>query len=53
MNQLKALLVTAPAELREQLRLLKTTALIATCARLRPTSELADPEQATTGRAPA
>ena len=36
-NQLKALLVTAPAELREQLRSLTTTALIATCARLRPT----------------
>jgi len=47
MNQLKALLVTAPAELREQLRPLTTTALIATCARLRPTSELTDPEQAT------
>jgi len=46
-NQLKSLLVTAPAELREQLRQLSTTALTATCARLRPTSELSDPEQAT------
>ncbi len=46
-NQLKALLLTAPAELREQLRHLSTTTLIATCARLRPSSELTDPEQAT------
>jgi transposase len=46
-NQLKALLLTAPAELREQLRRLSTTTLIATCARLRPSSELTDPQQAT------
>ncbi len=46
-NQLKALLLSGPAELREQLRQLSTTALITTCARLRPTSELTDPEQAT------
>ncbi len=46
-NQLKALLLSGPAELREQLRQLSTTALIATCARLRPMSELTDPEQAT------
>jgi len=46
-NQLKALLVTAPAELREQLRSLTTTALIATCARLRPAGDIADPETAT------
>ena len=46
-NQLKALLVTAPAELREQLRHLSTPMLIATCARLRPATELAAPEQAT------
>jgi len=45
--QLKALLVTAPAELREQLRTLSNTKLIATCARLRPTGDIADPEQAT------
>jgi transposase len=46
-NQLKALLVTAPAELREQLRTLSNTKLIATCARLRPTGDIADPEHAT------
>ncbi len=46
-NQLKALLLSGPAELREQLRHLNTTTLIATCARLRPTTELTDPEQAT------
>jgi len=46
-NQLKALLVTAPAELREQLRALTTTALIAACARLRPAGDVADPEHAT------
>jgi len=45
-NQLKALLITAPAALREQLRHLSTTTLLATCAQLRPTVELADPEQA-------
>jgi len=38
---------TAPAALREQLRHLSTTTLLATCARLRPTEELTDPEQAT------
>ena len=46
-NQLKALLVTAPADLREQLRHLSTTTLVAACARLRPTGDIADPEQAT------
>ncbi len=46
-NQLKALLVTAPAELREQMRSLTTTALIATCARLRPAGDITDPETAT------
>ncbi len=46
-NQLKALLVTAPAQLREQLRALSTTTLIATCARLRPPGPVADPEHAT------
>jgi transposase len=45
-NQLKSLLITAPAELREQLRSLTTTALIATCARLRPTGDVADPATA-------
>jgi transposase len=46
MNQLRALLLTGPAELREQMRALSPTALIATCARLRPTLDLTDPEQA-------
>ncbi len=46
-NQLKALPFTAPAELREQLRGLSTTALVPTCARLRPAADVADPEQAT------
>jgi len=46
-NQLKSLLVTGPAGLREQLRALSVTALVITCARLRPTADLADPEQAT------
>ena len=46
MNQLKALLLTGPAELREQLRDMRPTVLIATCARLRPGADLADPEQA-------
>jgi transposase len=46
MNQLKALLLTGPAELREHLRGLSPTVLINTCARLRPGADLADPEQA-------
>jgi len=46
-NQLKALLVTAPGELREQLRALSTTALVSTCARLRPAGDIADPATAT------
>jgi len=46
MNQLRALLLTGPAGLREQLRQLSPTDLIATCARLRPTADLAEPEQA-------
>jgi transposase len=41
-NQIKALLVTAPADLREQLRGLATTALIEACARLRPNANGAD-----------
>ncbi len=41
-NQLKSLLVSAPAELREQLRALSTTALVRTCARLRPDRDFAD-----------
>jgi transposase len=46
-NQLKALLVTAPAGLREQLRSLGTKALITACARLRPAGDPADPEHVT------
>ncbi len=49
-NQLKALLVTAAAELREQLHNLTPTALIATCPRLRPTRDIADPRHATKPR---
>lgn len=46
-NQLKALLITAPSELREQLRGLGTAALIRTCARLRPGAVAAEPATAT------
>lgn len=46
MNQLRALLLTGPAALREQLRHLSPTVLVATCAALRPSCDLADPEQA-------
>jgi transposase len=43
-NQLKALLVTAPAPVREALDDLSTSALIATCAKFRPEETgLADP----------
>ena len=47
MNQLKALLLTAPADLREQLRILSSTQLVNTAARLRPDEDLADPLAAT------
>lgn len=47
MNQLKALLLTAPADLREQLRALTSTQLVTTAARLRPDADLADPLAAT------
>ncbi|MGH8824717.1 MAG: IS110 family transposase [Jiangellaceae bacterium] len=46
-NQLKNLLVTAPAQLREQLRGLSTTALVDRCAGLRPSTDLTDPHTAT------
>ena len=46
-NQIKALIVTGPAELREQLRHLRTPMLIAICTRLRPGHQLGDPEHAT------
>lgn len=44
LNELRALLVTAPAELRERLQGHTRTALLERCARLRPGS--ADPERA-------
>lgn len=43
MNELRALLVTAPTGLREQLRGLGPAALIEACIRLRPSTNLADP----------
>ena len=47
-NQLKGLLVTAPASLREALEGRSTAALAAACARLRPEeTALADPVDAT------
>ena len=42
-NALKGLIVTAPAALRETLTGLGDAALLNTCARLRPGTELADP----------
>jgi transposase len=47
MNQLKALLLTAPADLREQLRTLTSTQLVRAAARLRPDEDLSDPLAAT------
>jgi transposase len=46
-NQIKALIVTGPPELREQLRHLRTPKIVSICARLRPGNKLGDPEQAT------
>jgi len=46
-NQLKALIVTGSPGFREQLRHLSTSLIIAHCARLRPSPDLGDPEQAT------
>lgn len=45
-NALRQTLVTAPADLREQLAELGRAELVATCARLRPTGDLRDPVQA-------
>lgn len=45
-NAMKALLVTAPEQLRESLRGLSRTKLVRTCARMRP-GELVDPTAAT------
>ncbi|MFB7950528.1 IS110 family transposase [Kitasatospora phosalacinea] len=47
MNQVRALLVSAPAALREQLAQLQRTALIRTLARLRPGTDLSTPLAAT------
>lgn len=47
MNQLKSLRVTAPEPVRAPLNALSGPALITACTRLRPTSHLADPAQAT------
>jgi transposase len=44
-NALRQTLITAPAELREQMTTLGPADLIATCARLRPTEDLRDPSQ--------
>lgn len=46
-NQIKALIVSGPPELRERLRHLPTAKLIASCAQLRPGHQLSDPAQAT------
>jgi transposase len=46
-NQIRALLVTAPAVLREQMRTLSTAQLIPALARLRPGPDLSDPPAAT------
>jgi transposase len=45
-NQLDSLIVTAPVALRASLAGLTPTALVAHCARLRPTGELGDPTAA-------
>jgi transposase len=46
-NELRSLLITAPAELREQMAGLSTQALTTVCARLRPAAGIADPLQGT------
>jgi transposase len=46
-NELRSLLVTAPAELRERMAGTSAPALAAACARLRPAADLADPIQGT------
>ena len=45
-NQIKSLIVTGPAQLREQLRHMPTLKMIAACARLRPGHQLGDTEHA-------
>jgi transposase len=46
-NQMQALGISGPADLREQLRGLSKTVLVTTAARLRPGPDLADPRNAT------
>ena len=46
MNEMRALVVTAPLQLREQLRSLSGPKLVEACRRLRP-GELTDPLQGT------
>lgn len=46
-NQIRALALSGPPELREQLRGLTITALVRTAERLRPGPDLADPRNAT------
>ncbi|MBZ9600212.1 IS110 family transposase [Streptomyces erythrochromogenes] len=46
-NQIRTLIVTAPADLREKLRSLTTGELIDSLARSRPAGDLADPHHAT------
>ncbi|WP_417554088.1 IS110 family transposase [Microbispora sp. NBC_01189] len=46
-NELRSLLVTAPADLRERMAGTSAQALAAACARLRPAADLADPLQGT------
>jgi transposase len=46
-NELHALLITAPAQLREELAGHKGAGLIQACSSLRPTGDLADPAQGT------
>ena len=46
-NQLKALVVTAPVDLRDQIRGLITTALVAKCSTFRPTARPVDELAAT------
>ncbi|WP_331730180.1 IS110 family transposase (plasmid) [Kitasatospora sp. NBC_00070] len=45
-NQIRGLIITAPAQVRERLRGLSTTALITHLSRSRPTGELDDPARA-------
>lgn len=47
MNELHALVITAPAQLREDLAGRKGAGLIQACSDLRPTGDLADPDQGT------